>query len=486
LSYKRKESGESRKEDWIEQSDNFVVVQQNDFATKMSYSVESNQLAYQLTNLIRTSLNAQAMLSGIARVVGQTLEADVCSVVRGTSPRPQIQVGFWNREDSSEIPFEITRQFFSHPVVREILAKTEPLEISDLQTAQEQSASSWLEAMPVRALLGAATYFQGNANGIIMVGYFHPHQWTATEQEFLQVAAEVSAIACYIAQLEKVTKVNPNKESIFNTAKTSSFEGGQLFKKWYELTHQQLEQQRQLNQLKDEIITAISDRARNPLASMKLAMEMLSRDRSQPLPPESQARYWDILQQEWQRLNDLINNIVTLKKLESHEVSYNPESVTLKPLISELARSFQEQWQEDKRKQLTLVVEETDSKSPVTLYTDPQHLRNILNELLINAGNFSLPGTTVSLRVTVEQGQVAIALINLGRGISPQEQAYIFEPFRRGEGAIEQSIPGVGLGLSLVKKLVELLNGTIEVASNPTDNPEAYVTSFTLILPQQT
>jgi signal transduction histidine kinase len=471
----------------------------------MSYPAESNQLAYQLMKLIQSSISARSLLSEMARTVGQTFGADVCLLVASTCARPKIQTGFWDGKDSSALPFEITKQFFSHPPIADILTRTEPLEIADLQIAQssatngtnvalppllvsavqaqDRAMATWLENMPLRALLGITTYFQENANGIIMVGYLQPHQWTAKEHEWLQVAAEVGAIAYHIAQLEKVTKINLTKDSLGGTSKAFPLESNQLFKKWYDLTHQQLEQQRHLNQLQDEIITAISDRARNPLASMKLAMEMLSQDRSQPLPPESETRYWEILKQEWQRLNDLINNIVTLKKLESHEVTFNPETIALKAPLEELVRSFQEQWQEDKRKQLTIAIAPQSDLS-LTAYADLQHLQSILSELLTNAGNFSLPGTTVSLSVREEEGQVAIGVTNISRGISAQERVYIFEPFRRGEGAIEQSIPGVGLGLSLVKKLVELLNGKIEVASRPTDDLDTHVTSFTLTLPQ--
>jgi signal transduction histidine kinase len=451
----------------------------------MSYPDESHKLAYKLTQLIRSYENTRSLVSGVAKTVGQTFDADLCLFVAGTSARPGLLVGYWDGNDAGELPFEIAKPFFSQFPIADILAKTEPFEIADLQANLEITVASWLEKTPLRSLLGLTTTFQNTPNGILMVGYLPPHQWTTQEHELLQAAAEVGGIASHVAQLDKVTKINAGRESL-SVNKPFSLDSNQLFRKWYELTHQQLEQQRQLNQLKDEIITAISDRARNPLATMKLAMEMLSKDQNKPLPPESQERYWSILKQEWQRLNDLINNIVTLKKLESHEVSFNPETISLTSLASDLAQSFQNQWQQDKRKQITTTVREhrlTASEEPLTIYTDPQHLKSILIELLTNAGNYSLPEKTVAIDITEGENQLAIAVSNISRGISEQEKAYIFEPFRRGEDAIEQSIPGVGLGLSLVKKLVELLNGKIEVASHPTEDPDAQTISFTLTLP---
>jgi signal transduction histidine kinase len=441
----------------------------------MSHSIESDRLAYELISLMRASPTTRSMLSRMARTLGQTFQADFCLLVASTGIRPKINMGFWDRNESTELPFEINKQFFLSSAIAEILTKTEPLTIVD-------SEASWLKAMSMRSLLGITTLFQNNANGIIMVGYLQPHESTTQEYEWLQTASEVGAIAFYMAQLETVTKVKFDRESAFNLTKGSPFESSQLFKRWYDMTHQQLEQQRQLNQMKDEIITAISDRARNPLSSMKMAMEMLSTERSRPLPPESQARYWDILRQEWQRLNDLINNIVTLKRLETHEVSYNPQQIALKSLVNEITQSFEQQWQSDKRKQLAIAIQE-ESNSPLTLRSDLQHLKSILSELLTNAGNFSKPGTTVSISMTQNDTSVAIVVTNFGLPISEVEQTYIFESFRRGEGAIEQSVPGVGLGLSLAKKLVELLNGKIEVASIPTEEPKTSKNSFTLTLP---
>jgi signal transduction histidine kinase len=446
----------------------------------MSYSNDSLQLTDKLINLIRSQADNRLLFSEIARMVGQTFDCDVCLLLAGTNSS-KTQVGFWDGKEVSALPFEITTQFFSQPSIANLIAKNELLEITNFKSDRAQIKEEWLEQLPLQSFLGLATSFQGKTNGIIMVGYWQPHQWTTQEKAWLKDAVDVSAIACHLSQLEQTKSKNPVKETNSSVSKGFSPDNNALFRKWYELTHQQLEQQRQLNQLKDEIITAISDRARNPLASMKMAMEMLNKDRNVPLAVEVEARYWEILKQEWHRLNDLIDNIVTLKRLESQEVSYNPELVALKPFIEDLGQSLQAQWQEDKRRQIVLATDIADDS--LTVYTDPHHLKSILNELSLNAGNFAAPGTTVNISAVPQDNRMAIAVSNIGRGIAPTEQAYIFEPFRRGENAIEQSIPGVGLGLALVKKLVELLNGKIEVVSQPTDTPERDRISFTLMLP---
>lgn len=437
--------------------------------------------------IIRTSSTPQTMLLGIARLLGQEFRADVCLLVAGIRSLESPHAALWSQDRILGISPSIAERFFLHPFVKETLSRTKPLGVEDLH----ETACEFLESLPeaemsVSALLAITTYFQGRANGIMMVGYSQPHQWTNEENELLQVAAELGAIAYALAQFQKRTS------PLANGTKALPLNKSPLFKRWYEATHQQLEQQRQLNELKDEIITAISDRARNPLASMKLAIRML---REEQLPPGVKEKRLDILEQEWSRLNDLINNIVTFKQLESHELTVTPQPVHLKPLINELTQFFQFQWQEDKRKRLTLTVNpdtsvdwETASNSVFDLHTDPQHLRRILLELLTNAGSFSLPDTAVVLTIRKEtiaaDPAIAITVTNSGRQISTEEREYIFEPFRRGKGVIQQSIAGTGLGLSLVKGLAELLNGTIELESKPTDDPEVFRHSFTLTLHQ--
>jgi len=110
----------------------------------------------------------------------------------------------------------------------------------------------------------------------------------------------------------------------------------------------------------------------------------------------------------------------------------------------------------------------------------------ILHELLNNAYTYSERDTIVHLHAShqVDQlvDQVMIKVTNTGRGISEQEATYIFDRFRRGRGG--RWTPGTGLGLALVKSLVQHLNGAIAVESNPIPGSQLSEICFTLTLPQ--
>lgn len=119
--------------------------------------------------------------------------------------------------------------------------------------------------------------------------------------------------------------------------------------------------------------------------------------------------------------------------------------------------------------------------------TDFDSLQRILQELLANAGKFSAAGNSVVLDLSETGGKIVVTITNFGLGIAAEDLDHIFEKFRRGKGVTDRAIPGTGLGLALVKCLVQHLNGSIEVSSSPSENcenEELWLTCFTLTLPQ--
>lgn len=116
--------------------------------------------------------------------------------------------------------------------------------------------------------------------------------------------------------------------------------------------------------------------------------------------------------------------------------------------------------------------------------TEIESFDRIIQELLSNVCKYPEHNTNVRVKVTHELAdtpdQVMIKVTNTGRGISEKEAAYIFDKFRRGKG---RWIPGTGLGLALVKSLVQDLNGAIAVESIPIPNSQLSEISFTLTIP---
>ena len=245
---------------------------------------------------------------------------------------------------------------------------------------------------------------------------------------------------------------------------------------------QQIEQLQKLNLLKDDFMSSMSHELKTPLTSMKMAIMML---RQAGISPEMREKYLDILEQEWHREYDLIKDLLTLQSMESGEFDYTPEELNLTQTISDLAQSFTNKWQPEKGIELHTHILDSNLK----INTDVESLKNILNELLLNAAKYSDDNTVVKLsarsQTTVKGKSIVISVINQGAEITTEELPHIFDKFRRGKGVTDRAVPGTGLGLALVQYLVEHLNGTIEVTNEPeTGTPDTYLTTFVLELPQ--
>jgi signal transduction histidine kinase len=156
----------------------------------------------------------------------------------------------------------------------------------------------------------------------------------------------------------------------------------------------------------------------------------------------------------------------------------HPQPIVLNQFISEQATIVADRWLESKWLELALHLPQVSPQ----LETDVDSLTHILEELLVNAGKFALPNTMVEVWVSPDREQVTFQIANLSKPIPDEDLPHLFDRFRRGDGSTRQAIAGTGLGLSLVKSLVEHLHGTIEVTSQPVEEAIAK-TCFTVIIP---
>lgn len=247
-----------------------------------------------------------------------------------------------------------------------------------------------------------------------------------------------------------------------------------------EKMRQQIEQLKKLNELKDDFLSSMSHELKTPMTSMKMAIKMLRQD----IPDRMREKYLDILEQEWNREYNLIKDLLTLQQVESGELAFTPQELDLKQIMADLSLSFAQRWHSEKG----LTIETALSDSDLYLYSDFDSLQHILSELLLNAGKYSDADTTVYLSAkahpTFKGKEVQITVDNYGVEINPQELPHIFDKFRRGKGVTDRAVPGTGLGLTLVKHLVEHLHGNIEVTNEAVKDSDLFKTTFTIALPQ--
>ncbi len=240
----------------------------------------------------------------------------------------------------------------------------------------------------------------------------------------------------------------------------------------YQAATAQVESLEKLNSLKDDFLSTVSHELRTPIANMKMAISML---KVSPTVEKSQ-RYLEILQAECTRESELINDLLDLQRLEagSYSIKLN-ESVCLQdwlPSIIEPFRSRSEQRQQMLQINLT--------PDLFVLVANRASLERILAELLNNACKYTPNGGEIGLSVCYKLTEAAtIFTISNPAEIPSDQLPRIFEKFYRVPKGDPWKQGGTGLGLALVKKLVEQLQGTIKVESSNG------WTTFTVVLPNQ-
>ncbi|MGY2793654.1 PAS domain S-box-containing protein [Thermostichus sp. MS-CIW-36] len=234
----------------------------------------------------------------------------------------------------------------------------------------------------------------------------------------------------------------------------------------FRAAQEQVQALERLNRLKDDFISTVSHELRTPLASMKMALKMLQMAHT----GEKRAQYLAIAERECQREIELINDLLDLQRLQSGTYALSVQTLTWRELLGDLLAIAEEQARaKGQTFQASVPLEST-------LTTDPLLLGRILRELLHNAVKYTPGQGSIRLEVRVEANRTRIQVRN-SQEIPAEELTRIFERFYRIPSHDPWKEGGTGLGLALVKQMVDQLRGSLEVSS------AAGWTTFTLHLP---
>ncbi len=197
---------------------------------------------------------------------------------------------------------------------------------------------------------------------------------------------------------------------------------------------------------------------RNPLAALRLATAAIQPD--QPLPSEERIRQaFARTDRQIVRLERMIYDFLDSARVESGQLELRPEDLDLRELVEQVVKLF-----EPGSRTHRLRIELPDQ--PAQVHADSLRLEQVLINLVSNAIKYSPRGGDVTVSVRIHTDHVVMAVTDQGLGLARREIADIFMPFRR-TGASRESIPGVGLGLYVARRIVEGHGGVIEVDSTP-------------------
>jgi two-component system, OmpR family, sensor histidine kinase MtrB len=195
---------------------------------------------------------------------------------------------------------------------------------------------------------------------------------------------------------------------------------------------------------------------RNPLGALRLAVDLVGPD--QPLPPEPQLRRTlALMARQVDQLTRMASDFLDMSKLEAGTLEIQIDHHDLCVVIRDALELFESSG----RQRIRLVLPEC----PVIAPCDPLRIAQALANLVSNAIKYSADDELIEIVLAVEDDEVTVAVSDRGTGIAPSDQRRIFEPFRRGSG--RTTIPGTGLGLYNVRRLIEAHGGTVDVQSSP-------------------
>lgn len=206
--------------------------------------------------------------------------------------------------------------------------------------------------------------------------------------------------------------------------------------------------------LRTDFIANVSHELKTPLAVIQNYGAMLQQPK---LSEEDRMDYARTVTDASRRLVSLITNILKLNKLENQQIYPKKERFDLGEQLCECLLAFENAWE---AKDLEI---ETDLADGVTVESDPELLSLVWNNLFSNAIKFTGEGGTVGLKLHTESGHAVVEVSDTGCGISPEVGAHIFEKFYQGDSS--HASQGNGLGLALVKRVVDIVGGEIAVSS---------------------
>jgi signal transduction histidine kinase len=225
-------------------------------------------------------------------------------------------------------------------------------------------------------------------------------------------------------------------------------------------------------QLKDEFVALVSHELRTPLSSIIGYLEVLSDDSTGPLTAR-QRQFLDVVDRNARRQLRLVSDLLFLSQVDAGRVRLHLEYVD----VAELAKAAIEAAQP--RAMTGGVTLQLEADDATMLRGDPDRLGQVIDNLLTNAIKFTPADGVVDLRVTGNTDTVAIEVSDTGVGIPAAEQGQLFTRFFRASTATSRAIPGIGLGLTIVKAIVEAHRGTVSLAS-----AEGNGTTFRIYLPR--
>lgn len=228
------------------------------------------------------------------------------------------------------------------------------------------------------------------------------------------------------------------------------------------------------DKLKSSFLANMSHEIRTPMNAILGFSELLKKP---TLTEKKRTEYLNIIQTKGNQLLHLINDIIDISRIEANYIIIKAESINVNALCEELLIVYKELFNKTgKTKSIKLIFQKSLPDNKTQILVDPYRLKQIISNLLDNALKFTSEGEIVFGFRIIENNTMQFYVKDTGIGISSENLSSIFERFRQLNNSDSDNVGGIGLGLNIVKRLVELMEGEISVVSNVGVGSEFYFT----------
>ncbi|WP_367322612.1 ATP-binding protein [Streptomyces sp. HUAS ZL42] len=421
-----------------------------------------SDLARQTGIRIRDRLDVDYVLDTACSGIGEALDADYVFVLLAEEDGAQFPVArVWSRERGllpeaeakaiPSLPADVVRDHYRRGAVW--LATDLPRYVSDTRPMPGAPGSFGSTGMPTENRAAAAALGLDSAvitpigvgeepiGAVSLARTSADHPWRPVDIEIAESMASGVGRALHTALL-------------------------------YEQETTLVEKLRALDKAKSDFLSTVSHELRTPLTSIVGYIELLKDEDTGPLSPP-QRRMLDVVDRNANRLRALIEDLLTLSRIESGAFSSKREPIDLRRLVASAADAMK-----PTAEAASVTLETHCPERPLVLEGDGEQLDRVLMNLLSNAVKFTPQGGTVSVRADRQDGEAVLSVSDTGIGIPAKEQEKLFTRFFRASNATDAAIPGTGLGLTIVRTIVANHGGDMYVHSE-----EGQGTTITARLP---
>ncbi len=399
-------------------------------------AAESIQRLQALTDSALGRLTLDDLLHEMLARIRELLEADSAAILLltedGQSLAVSAAIGLEEEIGRMHIPV-------GQGVAGCIAASRAPLIVEDLSTVEVFSP---ILRQKARSMIGAPLIVEERLIGVMHADTISPRRFTKDDVRLLQLAADRVALAIEHARL-------------------------------YEVEQQARRQAEEANRMKDEFLALVSHELRSPLNAILGYSALL---RYGGLDAQKVKDAADVIERSGKTQARLIDDLLDTARIISGKLRLDVGPVNLVSVIEQAVQTIQPAAE---AKGISLRVNLPPEIGQIT--GDPARLEQVVWNLLSNAVKFTRPRGRVEVLLEREDPHICIAVNDTGKGISPDFLPYVFDRFRQADSSSARRYGGLGLGLALVKYLVELHGGTI----NATSVGEGQGSTFKVILPMR-